>query len=82
MNSGRIIRNHNLRREIAEWVLNSSLDELLDLLVALDGAKGIPEFFSCEQCKRLFNLCVDSEDLTTEPCKVCITKYDELREEA
>lgn len=75
----RIIRNHNLRREIADFVLNSSIDELLTLLCAMELENRLPNFFGCDRCKELFGDC--PEDCTTEPCKDRMLKYDEMRDD-
>lgn len=75
--SKRVVRNHNLRREIAEYILNCSDDELLKVLCNLEMDNTIPEFFSCEKCKELFGVCPESG---TEICKNRILRYEEMRD--
>lgn len=75
--SKRVVRNHNLRREIAEYILNCSDDELLDVLYALEKDSISPKFFSCEKCKELFGHCDKSG---VELCKSRILKYEEMRD--
>ena len=76
--STKITRNHNLRREIAEFVLECSMDELLALVCAIETEPKLPKFFGCDKCKSLFGECPN--ELTTEPCKNRILKYEEMRD--
>lgn len=75
--SKRIVRNHDLRREIAEYVLNCSEDELFNVICALETDNTIPKFFSCEKCKELFGSCPNT---STKVCKSRILKYEEMRD--
>lgn len=72
-----VVRNHNLRREIAEYILNCSDDELFNAICTLEMGDTIPKFFSCERCKELFGVCPESG---TEVCKSRILKYEEMRD--
>lgn len=76
--SRRIIRNHDLRREIAEYVLNCSDDELFNVICTLERDRTIPKFFSCEKCEELFGNCIEKSG--TELCKGIISQYEEMRD--
>lgn len=76
--SRRVVRNHDLRREIAEYVLNCSDDELFNVIYTLEKCKKIPKFFSCEKCEDLFGNCPEGGG--TEICKGRILKYEEMRD--
>ncbi len=77
--SKRVVRNHDLRREIAEYVLNCSDDELFNVIYTLEKGKTIPKFFSCEKCEDLFGNCPEGGG--TEVCKSRIHKYEEMRDD-
>lgn len=76
--SRHIVRNHDLRREIFEYVLNCSDDELFIILCTLEMEDTIPKFFSCGNCKELFGDCPEGNG--TEVCKSRILKYEEMRD--
>lgn len=83
-----VVRNHDLRREIAEYVLNCSDNELFNVICALDGDDTVPKFFSCEKCTELFGKCseellnedMDIEVYGIEECIGRIHKYEEMRD--
>lgn len=78
-----VVRNHNLRREIAEYILNCSDDELLEVISTLEMASSIPYFFSCEKCQELFGECDESSlsGAITGGCIDKIHKYEEMRDD-
>lgn len=76
-NQLKIINKNNIRRDIAEFVLNCSTDELFAVLCALESDDTIPEFFSCDKCKELFGECTAEETPLTELCKNHMLKYEE-----
>lgn len=73
------IKKHDLRREIAEYVLNCSIDELVGILSAFEEDDKLPTFFGCKQCKEMFGDCL-SESSLTDSCKERILKYEEMRD--
>ncbi len=80
--SKRIVRNHNLRREIAEYILSCSMDELLAVVCSLETDPCIPNFFGCDKCKKMFGECpLEIDDgATLEVCKGRISQYEEMRD--
>lgn len=69
-----IVRNHDLRREIAEYILNCSMEQLVQVLRALETENNIPKFFSCERCINIFGGCGEKN------CESRILKYEEMRD--
>lgn len=49
--SKRVVRNHDLRREIAEYVLNCSDDELFNVIYTLEKGKTIPKFLAVKNVR-------------------------------
>lgn len=80
--SKRVVRNHDLRREIAEYILSCSMDELLAVVCALETDTDIPIFFECDKCKKMFGACpLELDDgATLEVCKSRILQYEEMRD--
>ncbi len=75
-----IVRNHNLRREIAEYVLSCTDQDLLSIICALEEHTEIPSFFSCEKCRRLFGKCEPERNHYPNECLSKIYKYEEMRD--
>lgn len=74
-----MIKEHDLRREIAEYVLNCSMNELVGILSAFEEDDELPTFFGCKQCRKMFGECLDDE-VSLELCKERILKYEETRD--
>lgn len=73
------VKKHDLRREIAEYILNCSTNNLIGILSAFENDDALPTFFGCKQCEEMFGECLDN-DVSLEVCKERILKYEEMRD--
>lgn len=64
-----------VRKNLAEYILNCSTNELMTVLTALESDNEIPNFFSCETCTKHFGKCTL---FTKCDCAERLEKYEKM----